>query len=93
MAPAGGAPAAGRSLWVAAAVEATSLLVLLANLATVHLPGVAAALGPVHGTAYLAGIALAWTGGYPLRTRLLALVPGVGALLAARQADARPHAG
>ncbi len=35
-------------LRVAAAVEALSLLVLLANLATVHIDGVASLMGPIH---------------------------------------------
>ena len=42
-----------RVFGVVAAVEALTLLVLVLNLVTVHLPGVAAALGPVHGSAYL----------------------------------------
>lgn len=82
--------AAERSLRGAAVVEPLSLLVLLGNLVSVHLPGVAAAVGPVHGTAYLVGIAATWAGGYPRRTRVLAWVPGVGALLAARIAASSP---
>jgi hypothetical protein len=75
-----------RWLRVAAGVEAVTVIALFVNLATVHLPAVASMLGPVHGTAYLAGIALAWTGGLPRSARLLACVPAVGAWLAARAA-------
>jgi len=72
-----------RWLRVAATVEAATLVILLANLATVHVPAVATVLGPVHGTAYLAGIALAWTGGLSRTARRLAGIPAVGAWLAA----------
>lgn len=66
-----------RLLRTAAVVELVSLLLLLANLATVHWPPVAALLGPVHGCAYLFVI-----GAAPgRRRRLTALVPGVGGLL------------
>ena len=73
------------ALRAAAVVEASSLVVLLLNLATVHLAGVATVVGPVHGTAYLTVIATALLGsGRPGRWR--ALVPGVGGLLAVRAA-------
>ncbi|WP_208762343.1 hypothetical protein [Microbispora bryophytorum] len=49
-----------RDAWViasvllsAAAAELGSLAVLLANLATVHLPPVSSLVGPLHGCAYL----------------------------------------
>ncbi|WP_250030321.1 DUF3817 domain-containing protein [Actinoplanes maris] len=71
-------------LRVAARVELISLLVLLGNLATVHVPWVATLLGPLHGCAYLVviGAAVAATG--RVRPRLLAVVPGIGGLLALR---------
>ena len=71
-------------LRVAARVELLSLVLLLVNLATVHLGPVAGLLGPVHGCAYLvvAGAVLAAT--RRARPRLLAFVPGVGGLLAER---------
>ena len=71
-------------LRVAARVELVSLLVLLANLATVHARAVATLIGPLHGCAYLLviGSTLAATG--RVRSRLLSLVPGVGGLLAER---------
>ncbi|MCM4078688.1 DUF3817 domain-containing protein [Paractinoplanes hotanensis] len=73
-----------RLLRAAAGVEFFSLLVLLGNLATVHVPWVAALLGPLHGCAYLLviGATVAATG--RTRPRLLAVVPGVGGLLALR---------
>jgi hypothetical protein len=73
-----------RALRIAAVVEPLTLLVLVVNLATVHADGVASALGPLHGTAYLVAIASTWAGAFPRRARLLALIPGFGALLAAR---------
>ena len=79
-----------RWLRVAAAVEAATVVVLFVNLATVHLPAVASILGPIHGTAYLAGIALAWSGGLSRNARLLACIPAVGAWLAARTGATGP---
>jgi hypothetical protein len=73
------------ALPTAAAVEAVTLLGLLLNLATAHVPAVAAGLGPVHGCAYLIAIALTWAGRYPRRARALALIPGLGATLALRE--------
>jgi hypothetical protein len=72
-------------LRVAARVEFVSLLLLLANLATVHLPAVAALLGPIHGCAYLFVIGATLRTTTEIRIRLLALVPGIGGLLAERQ--------
>jgi hypothetical protein len=71
-------------LRVAARVELLSLLLLLANLATVHVDQVATLLGPVHGCAYLVVIGAAWQATRRGRPRLLAVVPGVGGLLAER---------
>ncbi len=72
------------ALRTAAVVEPLTLLVLLVNLATVHAGGVAAAVGPLHGTAYLVAIAATWAGDHPTRVRLLAWIPAVGAALAVR---------
>ena len=76
---------AGRVLTVAAAVELLTLTVLLGNLALAHDPGLASAVGPVHGLAYVttigAGLLL---DGAPRAARWLTLVPGVGGLLAGR---------
>lgn len=74
-----------RLLRIAAAVEALSLLVLLTNLATVHVDAVASLMGPVHGCAYLFVVIAAYR--LPGRTRagrLRSLVPGIGGLLVLR---------
>ncbi|ARQ68589.1 hypothetical protein [Streptomyces marincola] len=78
-----------RALRVAAAVEAGSLAALLLNLFTVHAEAVSSLLGPLHGTAYLVTVVIAW----PVRpARFRALVPGVGGLLAARHRPPTPPA-
>ena len=77
-----------RWLSIATAAEVASLVALLLNLATVHLPAVASALGPVHGFCYLATIALAWQLPVPASVRLRSLVPAVGGLLVLRSAPA-----
>ncbi|WP_435175939.1 DUF3817 domain-containing protein [Actinacidiphila sp. bgisy145] len=74
------------ALRVAARVELLSLLVLLANLATVHLKAVSSLVGPAHGCAYLFVAVATWR----LRAadrgiRAVAFVPGVGGLLALRR--------
>ena len=79
---------ARRSLRIAAIVEPVSLLVLVVNLATVHVPAVASLVGPIHGTIYLVAIAATWTGGFPRRVRLWAWPPVIGALVAMRVASA-----
>lgn len=68
--------------------ETVSLLVLLGNLATAHVPAVASAVGPLHGTLYLACIAITLLLPVPKGSRWLSAVPGVGGLLALRRADA-----
>ncbi|WP_319020096.1 DUF3817 domain-containing protein [Streptomyces sp. C8S0] len=75
-----------RSLRLAAAVEAASLLVLLLNLVTVHAGPVTSLGGPVHGAAYLAVVALTFAAG-PRATaaaRWCSLLPGAGGLLVLR---------
>ena len=79
-----------RWLSIATAAELLSLAALLLNLATVHWPAVASALGPVHGFCYLATIALAWQLPVPTRVRLRSLVPAVGGLLVLRAPAGRP---
>jgi Domain of unknown function (DUF3817) len=78
-----------RWLTLASVVEAVSLVVLVVNRATLHHPVVTSTMGPAHGFAYLATIAIAFL--LPLATapRLLTLVPGVGGLLALRHARRR----
>lgn len=70
---------------IAAGVELVSLVVLLTNLATVHLPAVAAAVGPTHGCAYLLVVILAFSRSRDFRTRATAVVPGIGGLLVLRR--------
>jgi hypothetical protein len=84
-------------LRIAARVEAATLLVLLANLATVHLSWIATLVGPLHGCAYLLviGAVLQATGAVRpatrgRRARWLSLVPGVGGLLAERSISTAP---
>jgi hypothetical protein len=78
-----------RALRIAAAAEAVSLAVLLVNLATVHTPAISSLAGPLHGTAYLAVIALTLMEPAVPGARLLAVVPGIGGLLALRRLGAR----
>jgi hypothetical protein len=68
-----------RALEVLSVLELLSVGVLLVNLATVHVEGVASALGPTHGALYLAVAVTALLGqGLLPRTRVLALVPVLG---------------
>jgi hypothetical protein len=71
------------ALRLAAHAEAVTLLALLVNLATVHAGAVSSLCGPLHGSAYLAVLALAWlspeTAAPGVRPR--AFVPGIGGLL------------
>jgi hypothetical protein len=73
------------ALRTAAVVELASLVVLLANLATVHWEPVSSAVGPVHGCAYLFVIVLAFRHAADRWTRAAALVPAVGGLLVLRR--------
>lgn len=73
-----------QALLVVGVLEALSLVVLLANLATGHDPAIAQLVGPVHGLLWLTGIVLAWRSTRRSLPRGLALIPGVGALLASR---------
>ena len=71
---------------VAAAVEFLSLLVLLVNLATVHLPAITSLGGPTHGCAYLfVVVATLRNPAASTATKVMAWVPGIGGLLVARQ--------
>ena len=75
-----------RALRIAAAVELLTLALLLANLATVHLPAVSSVLGPTHGAAYLLVILLTFNDrDADGTTRLLAWLPAVGGLLVLRR--------
>ncbi|MDT0304216.1 hypothetical protein [Streptomonospora wellingtoniae] len=73
-------------LRIAAHAELVSLVAMLANLATVHLEAVSAVLGPAHGCAYLFVVAAAWRDKRAdAAAGFLALVPGIGGLLAWRR--------
>jgi hypothetical protein len=72
-------------LRAAARVEVASLVLLLLNLATVHLEAVSSLLGPVHGAAYLFVIGATWQTTRSRRLRALASVPGIGGLLVLRR--------
>ncbi|GAA0951371.1 DUF3817 domain-containing protein [Virgisporangium aurantiacum] len=74
-----------RALRFAAAAEIVTLVVLLANLVTVHHPAVSSAIGPVHGCAYLFVVILTVRLSRAARTRATALIPGVGGLLVLRR--------
>ncbi|EHR61380.1 hypothetical protein [Saccharomonospora cyanea] len=77
-----------RPLRIAAHAELISLVVMLANMFTVHLPPVSSLMGPTHGCAYLfVVIATCRLKQTPAAVKVLALVPGVGGLLALRQLD------
>jgi hypothetical protein len=83
-----------RLLRIAAALEAVTLVVLLLNLVTVHVPGVAGLLGPVHGAAYLTVIAAVLLyEGAPRAARWWAVVTGVGGLVAIRRLRSSPPGG
>lgn len=71
-------------MWLVGALEAASLAVLLANLATVDSPALSQAVGPLHGLLYLVGIVLVWSNRLPVLSKVVVLLPAVGTLLAAR---------
>jgi hypothetical protein len=71
---------------IAALVELVTLVVLLANLATVNLQPVASVIGPTHGCAYLVIVLATWRNGHAASaTKLTALVPGIGGLMVLRK--------
>jgi hypothetical protein len=78
-------------LRVAAAVELATVVALFANLATVHWPQVSSAVGPVHGCAYLFVILFTVRLSRDTRTRLTAVVPGIGGLLVLRRLARAPQ--
>jgi hypothetical protein len=74
-----------RLLRIAAPIEALSLVVLLANLATAHVAVIAAICGPLHGCAYLTiAIATLLETSAPTAVRWRAIVPGIGGYLVLR---------
>lgn len=80
-------------LRVIGSVELATLTLMLLNIVTVHTPTVSRILGPVHGLAYtLTVLAAALVMRRRHRVWLIALVPGIGGLLAARVAAPEPFA-
>ncbi|MFI0816192.1 DUF3817 domain-containing protein [Streptomyces sp. NPDC021098] len=74
-----------RPLRIAAHAELISLVILLTNLATAHLKPVSSLMGPTHGCAYLFVIGATWRLRQAANTaKAIAVVPGVGGLLALR---------
>ncbi|WP_216899106.1 hypothetical protein [Nocardia alni] len=72
-------------LQIIGAIEFITLLLMLANLATIHLPEVPRVLGPVHRLAYTGTIVTAiLVRGGSHRVWLLSLIPGIGGILASR---------
>lgn len=71
---------------IAALVEFVTLLVLLGNLATVHVQPVTSLFGPTHGCAYLVIVLATWRNGSATTpAKILALLPGIGGFLVLRQ--------
>ncbi len=70
------------ALEVASILEALSLTVILVNRFTAHIPAVTSSGGPVHGVLYISTIALALILPLPRRAKWLAVIPGIGGLLA-----------
>ncbi|GGS89565.1 hypothetical protein GCM10010156_54980 [Planobispora rosea] len=79
-----------RVLRIAATAEAVSITVLLANLLTIHAKTITSVTGPLHGLAYVTVIATASMAQTTTGARRLALLPGVGGLLALRRLRSRP---
>jgi hypothetical protein len=80
-------------LRIAAAVEAITVVLLFANLFTVHWSSAASLLGPTHGTAYLAVVIITLsTPGASTRSKVLAFVPGIGGYLVLRSEPDTPGA-
>ncbi|MGH3838705.1 MAG: DUF3817 domain-containing protein [Pseudonocardiaceae bacterium] len=75
-----------RLLRTATGVELVTLIVLLVNVVTVHWPAVSSVIGPTHGCAYLfVSIAAVRAAGATKHATLMALIPGIGGLLALRR--------
>ncbi|WP_218020504.1 hypothetical protein [Rhodococcus zopfii] len=73
---------------IASHVELITLIVMLANVFTVHIKSSSSLMGPAHGCAYLfVAIATLRLEQAPTAAKMLGLIPGVGGLLALRQLD------
>lgn len=76
-------PRSPRHLRIAAHAELISLIVMLANLFTVHLKPISSLMGPTHGCAYLFVVLATWRlAEATTAAKVLAVVPGAGGLLA-----------
>jgi hypothetical protein len=75
-------------LRAAATAEVVSLVVLFANLLTVHWPAVSSLIGPIHGCCYLLVVILTAREAASRATKLIALVPAVGGLIVLRRLGA-----
>lgn len=84
--------AAGRWLPRVSVLEFVSVLILLGNLATVHLEAITKGLGPIHGFLYLCTIACALLAKVRWPAKILAVLPVIGGLLATVYAARRPAA-
>lgn len=79
-----------RLLRIVGILEAATLALLLLNLVTVHWRTLTSILGPVRGLAYISAIIVSvLVSGGAARVWLWSLIPGVGGLLAGRNATAR----
>lgn len=67
---------------IVSALELLSLVVILTNRFTVHSPAITSTGGPVHGVLYVSSIVLALLLPFPRSAKWLAVVPGIGGLLA-----------
>ena len=75
---------------IVGAVELGTLVLLLLNVATVHLPEFSRLLGPIHGLAYTSTVVCAILVCFgQQRIWLLSLLPGIGGLLVARSMISR----
>lgn len=74
-----------RPLRIAAHTELVSLIIMLTNLATAHLGPVSSLMGPTHGCAYLFVVIATWRlKPATAATKAVAVIPGIGGLLALR---------
>ncbi|MEV4252323.1 hypothetical protein AB0J52_04030 [Spirillospora sp. NPDC049652] len=79
-------PRSPSHLRIAAHAELISLIVMLANVFTVHLKPVSSLMGPAHGCAYLFVVIATWRlDAATTAAKVLAVVPGAGGLLALRR--------
>ncbi|MGI5439881.1 DUF3817 domain-containing protein [Streptomyces shenzhenensis] len=77
-----------RPLRIAAHTEFVSLVVMLANLATAHLKPISSLMGPTHGCAYLFVVIATWRlKQTTTAAKAVAIIPGIGGLLALRLLD------